>query len=349
MKIKAAVQNSSSGELSLCNIELEEPRADEVLVKIVACGICHTDIMMQHSNGNSPFLLGHEGSGIVEKVGTNITDFSPGDSVVISYTSCGHCPSCAKKRPFQCEKLYDPFFLGYREDRTTSVSLNGTPVPTLIGQGSFAQYTVVHWSSLVKVDSTLDLRVLAPLGCGMMTGAGAVVNYLKPKEGSSILICGLGAVGFGALTAAKQSKCSTIIVIDRISERLELAEEFGETHTINSSNTSDLESEIKKICGALDYGFDSTGSSVLLTAMSQTLKHTAIACGVGDNHLSGFDWQTTDEGFSIPQEMIPQMIQWYKAGAFPIEKLLCFYPFDKINEAMNAIRQGLVIKPVLIM
>lgn len=236
MKIKAAVQITGSGELSLCSIEVEEPRADEALVKIVACGICHTDIMMQHGNGNIPFLLGHEGSGIIEKVGSNVTDFSPGDSVVISYTSCGHCPSCARKRPFQCENLYNPFFLGYREDGTTSASLNGTPVPTLIGQGSFAEYAVVHRSSLVKVDQALDLRVLAPLGCGMMTGAGAVVNYLKPEKGSSILICGLGAVGFGALTAAKQSECGTIIVIDRVSERLKLAEKFGATHIIYSSN-----------------------------------------------------------------------------------------------------------------
>lgn len=349
MKVKAALQMKSRGMLSIRNVELEEPRADEALVKISASGICHTDIMMQHGSSDYPFLLGHEGSGIIERIGSGVTGFAPGDHVVISYTSCGHCPACAGKQPYKCASLYSPFFLGYREDGTTSVSADGIPVPTLIGQGSFSKYAVVHCSSLVKVDPALDLKVIAPLGCGMMTGAGAVVNYLKPEKGASILICGLGAVGFGALTAAKMSGCKTIIVVDRIPERLELARDFGATHSINSSETDGLAAEIKHIRPEIDYGYDSTGSSNLLSAMQKCLKRTAKACGVGGGHLNGFGWQTTDEGYSIPQEMIPAMIDWYVNGKFPIEKLLRFYPFEDVNEAMMAIRQGEVIKPVLVM
>lgn len=349
MKMKAALQIASSKPLTLCEVDLEEPRPNEILVKIIACGICHTDVIMQHENSYYPFLLGHEGSGVVEKVGSNISDFIPGDSVVISYTSCGHCLSCRKKQPYHCENLYEPFFFGYREDGTTSVSYHGKPVPTLIGQGAFAQYAVVHRSSLVKVSPSLDLRILAPFGCGLMTGAGAVVNYLHPEKGSSILICGLGAVGFGALTAAKQSGCSTILVIDRIPQRLDLAKEFGATHTIDSNAVSDLILEIRNICSSFDYGYDSTGNTVLLSAMRQTLKTTATACGVGGGFLSGFHWQTTDEGFSVPQEMIPKMIEWYQAGNFPVDKLTHFFPFEKVNEAIATIRNGTVIKPVLIM
>lgn len=349
MKVKAALQIKSSGNLSIRDVELEEPHTDEVLVKISACGICHTDIMMQHGSSSYPFLLGHEGSGIIERIGNDVTGFAPGDHVVISYTSCGQCPACEKRQPYRCVNLFDPFFLGLRVDGTSSVSLDGTAVPTLIGQGSFSEYVVVHQSSLVKVDPSLDLKVLAPLGCGMMTGAGAVVNYLKPKKGESILICGLGAVGFGALVAAKMCGCETVIVVDRISERLRIAEDFGATHSINSSETMDLTARIKHICSEIDYGYDSTGSSELLSAMQKVLKRTAKACGVGGGYLNDFDWQTTDEGYSIPQEMIPVMIDWYMGGQFPIEKLLRFYPFEKVNEAMKAIRQGEVIKPVLVM
>ncbi len=159
----------------------------------------------------------------------------------------------------------------------------------------------------------------------------------------------MGAVGFGALTAAKMSGCETSIVVDRISERLELARDFGATHSINSSETADLPEEIRQIRPEIDYGYDSIGSSNLLSAMQKFLKRTAKACGVGGGHLNGFGWQTTDEGYSIPQEMIPTMIEWYLNGQFLIEKLLCYYPFENVNEAMMAIRQGEVIKPVLVM
>lgn len=349
MKVKATLQTKSSEPLTVCEVDLEEPRPDEVLVKIIACGICHTDVIMQHESSHYPFLLGHEGSGIIEKVGKNVSDFTPGESVVISYTSCGHCPACRSKQSYHCQSIYDPFFFGYREDRTTSVSYQGVPVPTLIGQGSFAQYAVVHKSSLVKVKPSLDLRVLAPFGCGLMTGAGAVVNYLRPEPGATILICGLGAVGFGALAAAKHSSCAVILVIDRIPQRLALAKEFGATRTIDSSAVSDLASAIRDICPDFDYGYDSTGSAVLLSAMQKTLKPTATACGVGGGFLPGFHWQITDEGYSIPQEMIPKMIQWYQDGEFPVERLIRFYPFEQANEAMTAIRNGAVIKPVLVM
>lgn len=343
MKMKAALQSDRG--FSIRTVDIEDPRPDEVLVRLAACGICHTDIMMHGSDQ----LLGHEGSGIVECVGSSITDIKSGDHVVISYTSCGHCLACRKRMPYKCDCLYSPFFLGYREDGTSSVSRDGAYIPTLIMQGSFAQYTVAHKSSIVKVEDSLDLKVLAPLGCGMMTGAGAIVNYLEPEKGASILICGLGAVGFGALAAARKSGCGRIIVVDRIQERLNLALEFGATDAINGDSVSDVTDAIRDICSEVDYGYDSTGSQRLLDAMEQVLKRDGKACGVGGGHLNGFGWETTDEGYSIPQIMIPEMIRWYREGVFPIDRLLKFYPFVKINEAVADIQKGKVIKPVLVM
>lgn len=358
MEIKAAVQMTKKGELSFCDVELQKPRPDEVLVKIVACGICHTDIMMQHHSRRYPFLLGHEGSGIVAETGSKVRDIAVGDAVIISYTSCGHCRACREKRPYECDSIYDPFFLGYREDGTSQVSLNGRQVPALIRQGSFAEYAVVHRSSLVRVSPGLDIRCLAPMGCGLMTGAGSVWNYLKPEKDSSIIIFGLGAVGFGAVAAAKQAGCRRIIAVDRIPERLELAEKFGATEIIDSTGGKDGDlpksgTDLKEIVlnggGRADYGFDTTGNAALLAVLPELLKSDASACGVGGGFVDGFGWKCTDEGFSIPQEMIPEMINWYKAGEFPVEKLIRFYPFEKVNAAMEAMRRGAVIKPVLIM
>lgn len=358
MKIRAAVQMVEDGELTFCDMELQKPRPDEVLVKIVACGICHTDIMMQHHSGQYPFLLGHEGSGIVAETGSKVKDIAKGDAVIISYTSCGHCRACREKRPYECISLYDPFFLGYREDGTSQASLNGRKVPTLIRQGAFAEYVVAHRSSLVKVDPGMDIRCLAPMGCGLMTGAGSVWNYLKPERGSSIVIFGLGAVGFGAVAAAKQAGCRRIIAVDRIPERLELARKFGATEVIDSrkekdrniqKDGADMAESIVNNGGRVDYGFDTTGNAALLAVLPKVLKTDASACGVGGGFVDGFGWKCTDEGFSIPQEMIPEMIRCYKKGQFPVENLIRFYPFEKVNSAMEAMRKGAVIKPVLIM
>lgn len=347
MKTRAAIQIGNEKTLSICTVNLEEPRDSEVLVKIVACGICHTDVMMQQSN----FLLGHEGCGIVKKIGKNVKGFRPNDHVIISYTYCGKCKACKQGVPYKCELLYNPFFLGYRQDGTTPVSINGKAIPTLIRQGSFAEYVVVDEKSLVKVDSNLDLKVLAPLGCGIMTGAGAIINYIKAKIDTSIVIYGLGGVGFGALLTAKKCGCSKIIAIDKIDYRLQLALELGATHVLNSDLSENLVDDILAISSqkGLDYGYDTTGCQTLLNIFPKILKFNAIACGVGGGYINGFNWNIIDEGHAIPQKIIPQMIEWYRNGEFPINKLIQLYPFENVNEALNDIKSGKVIKPVLVM
>ena len=347
MKTKAAIQLGGIPCLSIVTGELEEPRDTEVLVKIVACGICHTDVIMRQPN----FLLGHEGCGIVLKTGRMVSSVSPGDHVVISYTHCGQCGACRANCPYECELLYDPYFLGYRADGTTPVSLEGRPIPTLIRQGSFAEHAVVDESSLVKVQDSLPLARLAPFGCGLMTGAGAIVNYLQASENKSIVICGLGGVGFGALMAAKVQGCHPIIAIDRIDDRLQLAKTIGADEVINADICTDIINTVMQCNDGkkLDYGYDTTGSTKLLQVLEQCLATNAMACGVGGGYLNKFHWKTIDEGHAIPQAFIPKMIGWYSKGLFPIDKLIRYYSFEQGNEALEDFEMGKVIKPVLLM
>lgn len=242
-------------------------------------------------------------------------------------------------------------FFGYRLDGTSPVTYHGRTIPTLIRQGSFAEYAVVDETAVVKINPDLNLCCLAPLGCGMMTGAGAVMNCRKAEPGRAIVISGLGGVGFGALAAAKMSGCSPIIVIDRIRERLELAADFGADYSIDSTSSTDLTGDILRCNNdeKIDYAFDSTGNYQLLDAIEKCLGYGAKACGVGGGSIDGFSWENVDEGHSIPQEMIPKMIGWYEKGDFPIDRLIKFYPFGEVNRAMEDMRSGQVIKPVLVM
>ncbi|MDR1998217.1 MAG: zinc-binding dehydrogenase [Candidatus Margulisbacteria bacterium] len=216
---------------------------------------------------------------------------------------------------------------------------------------------VCHQNSVIKVEPGLDLRILAPMGCGIMTGAGSVLNYLKPKTGKSIAVFGTGCVGLSAIMAARIKNCEPIIAVDRVASRLELAGELGATHCIDSRKV-DIEKTIKNICGGLDYAFDTSGDSRLLKAMCKTLKPNAAACGVGiggaltlnaRERRDGKTWAVTDTGFSVPQLFIPQMIAYYKAGKFPFEKMLRFYRFEEIEKAFAASRACTAVKPVVLL
>lgn len=280
MKARAAVQIEPDEPLTLTHVHLRPPRADEVLVKIVACGICHTDLMMQNSMGHYPALLGHEGAGVVQKTGSQVNHFKPGDPVVISYTYCGICENCRAGRPYECDN-FDDYFFGFRSDGSTPISCNGRPVAALLRQGAFAEYAVCHRNSLVKVDTDLDLRTLAPLGCGLQTGAGSVCNILKPEPNSCLAVFGTGSVGLAAVAAAAVCDCKTIIAVDQIESRLNMAKTLGATHCIHSKKTNDVTAAIKKICPQLDCGLDTSGDSQLLNALSTALKPGGKACGVG--------------------------------------------------------------------
>ncbi|WP_205677302.1 NAD(P)-dependent alcohol dehydrogenase [Aquibacillus halophilus] len=357
MKSQAAVQFRPNEETVLTEVDLEEPRPDEVLVKVIACGICHTDISIRDNSSYYPTVLGHEGSGIIEKVGTNVKNVKIGDHVVLAYTYCGECEACKEGKTYECDH-FSQFFHGFRTDNTSPLATtNGTSISALMRQGAFASYAVCHKHSITKIDEELDLRMVGTLGCGLMTGAGTVLNYLKPDKGKAFVVFGVGSVGLASVMAAKISGCDPIIAVDRLEFKLDMARQVGATHCINGDASSDLEETILDSCDGVDYGFDTTGSQKLLTVLQAVLNNGATACGVGGGLIvltqkernEGKSWGHVDAGGAIPQVFIPQLIDYYREGKFPFDMLIRFFSFKEINEAMDASQKGMVIKPVLMM
>jgi aryl-alcohol dehydrogenase len=355
MKVSAALHFREGTGLIIQELDLDEPRSDEVLIRTIACGVCHTDIWVQQNYANA-MVLGHEASGVVERVGSDVKALAAGDHVVTAYNWCGKCKACRQSRTWECD-YFDDNFDGLRPDGTTPLSLNGKPVAPLMREGGFAAKMVCHQNSVIKIDPSLDLRILGPLGCGIRTGAGSVLNYLNPKLGRPIAGFGTGCVGLSAIMAARIAGCDPIIAVDRVPYRLELAVELGATHRIDGDK-ADIAKIIKTTCGGIDYAFDTSGSSRLLDAMRKILTPGASACGVGIGEAmtlsererrEGKTWMTTNTGFSVPPLFIPKLLEYHRAGQFPFEKMLRFYRFDEINEAFAANRACTAVKPVILM
>lgn len=357
MEMKAGLIHAPGDPVQFESVELEDLRENEILVKIVASGICHTDLSQQESALNFPVILGHEGSGIVEKVGAKVSKVKEKDKVILSYTYCGECEACMEGRTYECHHIYE-YFEGLRIDGTSSVSKDGKYLPTLIQQGSFGEYVVVTENSAVVVnDSDVDLQLLGPLGCGLMTGAGSVLNYLKPQKGESLVVTGGGAVGLAGVMAGAISGCFPIILIDKNSDRLTMAKKIGATHTIDSSEVDVIES-IQDITKEVDNYFDTTGYKPLLEDIKQTLSIHAKTCGVGIGGAIHFNqeeinqgkrWIITNEGWAQPEKFIPKLLDYHAKGLFPFDRLTTLYPIRKINEALQDSKEGLVIKPIVVM
>lgn len=360
MLIKAAVVNERN-ELTLENLELENPRKDEVLVKIVGTGICHTDLTVldQEVSTPLPIVLGHEGAGIVEKVGEGVTEFEKGDHVVITFSFCGKCNTCKRGKPGSCENLGELLFGGMMRDGTTPLSKDGEPVATLFGQSSLATYSVSHKSSLVKVDKDVDLTILGPLGCGIQTGAGTIANQLKPEFGSSIVIYGCGAVGLSAVMIASQVGCKNVIAVDIVPERLELAKQLGATHVLNSKDV-DVLNEINEITGGgSEYAFETTGVPAVVLQSIRCLAVNGVVAVVAvggevpihihqDLVMHNRTVIGSTEGLSIPSIFIPQLIEEYKRGNFPFDKLITKYSVEELDQALKDTASGKTIKPVIV-
>lgn len=356
MKITAAVVRDKEMQYQLEEIEIQEPKANEVLVKIVASGICHTDATAQ-KEGMVPFpaVLGHEGSGIVEKVGSNVTTVVPGDHVVLSFASCGTCENCLAGMPAYCARFMELNFSGVNADGTSPLEQHGHRLHNFFGQSSFATYAIANERSVVKVDKDIDLALLGPLGCGIQTGSGIVFNALNPSFGESIAVFGAGGVGLSAVMAANIVGCSKIIVLDIVDSRLELAKELGATHVINTRDKDAVE-EIRKITGAgVNYSFDTTGIQFIANQAVEALKPRGTAAyAVGGPELPklfsfslGKRVISSVEGDAVPQLFIPQLIEYYKQGKFPFDKLVKFYDFKDINQAFADSKSGVAVKPIV--
>jgi len=360
LKIKAAVIREKAKPFRLEELELDDPRPDEILVRIVASGICHTDVTLRNNPLALPIVLGHEGSGVVEKVGDRVTKVKPGDHVVLSYVYCGHCANCQQGLPAYCSQSFMGTFGGVRSDGTTTLSKNGEKIHgNFFGQSSLATYALTYENNVVKVRSDAPLEMLGPLGCGIQTGAGAVINSLHVKVGSSIAVFGLGSVGLSAVMAAKVAGCSTIIGVDVKPNRLQLAKELGATHVIPAADVN-ATAEIKKITGeGVNYALECAGHPKVFRQALESTRRAGV-CGLMGGTPMGtevtFDMNSIMfgrtirgilEGDSVPDIFIPQLVELIMQGRFPLARLVTYYDFDQINQAVFDSEEGRTIKPIL--
>jgi len=334
------------------SLEMEGPRDDEVLVRVIASGICHTDISFcdYWSEADGPLTLGHEGAGIIEELGRKVQGLKVGDHVVLSYQSCGRCRYCRKGRPTECEHFYEANFGFRRLDGSNALSKSGIG-GHFFGQSSFATYALATERNAVKVSKKLDLKLLAPLGCGLQTGAGTVMNSLKVAKGKSIGIFGTGAVGLAALMAARIVGANPIIGVDIVPTRLALALDLGATHVIDNRYEY-IPAAINRITGGgVDYVVETTAEGEMHNLAVEILNPKGtVALLTGESGTTLPDGSRTIgiiQGDAVPQLFIPMLIAFYKRGKFPFDRLLKFYPFANINKAIADAKSGRTIKPVL--
>jgi len=362
--ITVAVVRAKEQPFSIEPARIRGPRNDEVLVRIVATGLCHTDLIVrdQYYPVPLPAVLGHEGAGVIEAVGPDVQDLKIGDHVVLTYGACGHCNPCSGGHGAYCRDFYGLNFGGGALDGSTAIQdPQGQPLHDhFFAQSSFATYALSRENNAIKVPDEAPIELLGPLGCGIQTGAGAVINSLKVGAGSSFASFGAGAVGLSAVMAARVAGATTIIAIDVVPSRLQLATELGATHTINSREV-DVVAAVREITGGgVAFALESTGRAEVLEQGIQALAGLGVIGVVGapklgttarfdinDLLLGGRSIRGIVEGDSVPKVFIPQLVQLYQQGRFPFDKLVRFYPLDQINQAAQDSTQGITLKPIL--
>lgn len=368
MRITAAVMTHADGMVSRRRIEREEvelddPYDDEVLIRITSCGVCGTDKGCIH--GLEPYptpgVLGHEGAGIVEGVGRDVKSVKPGDRVMIGFPFCGECRTCRRGEMRYCEKGAALSFSGHRLDGSGGMKrLGGEPLAgRFFQQSSWATHTVALERQLAKVPDGLDLDLCGPYGCSISTGAGAILNELNPIPGSSIAIFGAGNVGLAAVMAARLTGATRIIAVDKIPGRLALARELGATHGVEHG--ADTVAELKELTGGhLDYAVEATDGANLvgeaITAlgprgtcamvggakMTATVKYNHPDVLMQGKHIIG----VMGGGGHTPH-FLESLMELQLQGRFPLEKLVRFYDFADVNQAVDDSDAGTTIKPIL--
>jgi aryl-alcohol dehydrogenase len=374
MKITAAIVPARAQPFAIEQLDLAALNADEVLVRIVASGLCHTDLHARDgyfANLPYPVVCGHEGAGIVEEVGAAVTDLAPGDPVVISFPWCGDCEPCTAGRISYCTNARPLKSGGRRADGSTPMQrADGSPVYScFFQQSSFATFALAPAKDIVKLRRDAPIDMLGPLGCGLQTGAGAVLNVIQPQgqsiAGQSIAIYGVGGVGLAGLMAAKITGCDPIIAIDRLPARLALARELGATHALESrsdNNFAETLAEIRKLTGG------GTHFALETSAVPQVFRLAVDALrGLGTCILVGSARAGTEvsfempwlqggrtvrgviQGDSRPRDFIPRLVDLFMEGHFPLDRLVTRYDLADINRAAADAASGATIKPVLTM
>ena len=363
--IEAAVVREKGGAFRIEPLTLEEPGYGEVLVQIAGVGLCHTDLVVrdQYFPTPLPAVLGHEGSGVVERVGPGVTKVVAGDHVVLSYASCGVCANCLRGLNGYCPDLYGHNFTGARPDGTQPCcDGKGQPVSSwFFAQSSFATYALATERNVVKIANDVPVELMGPLGCGIQTGAGAVINALKPQAGSSIAIFGAGSVGLSAVMAARVAGCAQIIVVDLNPSRLELALELGATDVVNGGSQDPVTAIQALTSGeGVQYSLECTGLPKVVRQAVDSLRLTGICGVIGvaplgtefsldmNGVLFGRTVRGIIEGDSIPDIFIPQLIELWRQGRFPFDRLVRFYPLKDIEDAAQDAERGETLKAILL-
>lgn len=366
MKTTAAVATAAHAPFVMRQLDLEIPRPDEVLVRIKGVGLCHTDLIArdQFIPISLPAVLGHEGAGIVEAVGAGVTDILPGDHVILSFSSCGVCPRCDDALPSYCQSFPGLNYSGRRPDGSSTLKLDGKDVSaSFFGQSSFASFALAARRNVVKVDKSAPIELLGPLGCGVQTGAGAILRSLKCPAGSSLAVFGGGTVGLSAVMAARIAGCDPIIVIEPVEARRRLALEFGATHVIDPKAEQSVPDAVRKAARAgVDYAFETSGLvPVVEAAMASLGSHgtlglvgvppkpeDALTLNLASAITFGHQIKGIIEGDSDIETFIPYLIELFAAGKFPFDRMIQTFPLRDINLAVKAHHVGSCIKAVLL-
>lgn len=358
--ITAALLLGHDEPFVLATLDIRAPGAGEIVVRLVATGICHTDIKVSHGYADVPMpaVLGHEGAGVVEQVGEGVSDFAPGDHVVLTFPSCGACAPCRDHHPAYCDTGQALSFSCVRDDLPPPYepdSIHGY----FFGQSSFATHALASTRNAVKVASDVPLERLGPLGCGVQTGAGAVLNVLAPVRGQSLAVFGTGNVGLSAIMAAGIVGLDPIIAVDANPDRLTLAAALGATHTLVVTKGDPLLPYIMDITagGGVNHALDTTNDPAIIRTAFDALANrgTCIHSGGGGKDLvfsgsrllHGRTVTGVIQGDSDPKTFIPQLVEHHRAGRFPFDRLLTYYALKDINTAVADMVAGRVVKPVL--
>jgi aryl-alcohol dehydrogenase len=361
MKIRAAISADAAAPFEITEVDLDEPRSDEVLVELRAVGVCHSDLTMKAvwPPAASPIVLGHEGAGVVVSVGADVSALRPGDHVVLSYRSCGACPECAGGHRPYCRDFRMLNGSGSRPDGSSTMRRNGSRVyGSYFGQSSFASHALAYESNVVVVDEEIDFGVAAPLGCGVQTGAGTVLNVLAPPPEASLVVFGAGGVGLSAVMAARASGVGTIIAVDPVPQRRQLAVELGAGAAIDPG-AHDVVDGIRSLTGAgATHAIDTTAKGAVINQAIEALaplgtlalvgiRVPAFAMNVQSVVSGGKTVRGVIEGDAAPRAFIPRLVELHRQGRLPLEKLIRRYDFGDIDAAFADMASGKTIKPVL--
>ncbi len=359
--MKAAVFYEANKPLVVEEIEIEEPKQGEAMVKMAAAGVCHSDLHFMEGlwPWPTPAVLGHEGAGIVEKVGQGVTSVQPGDHVIFSWTpSCGMCRNCVIGKPYLCTGHGSGPTM---RDGTSRLKKGDQTIHHFISVSSFAEHAVVPEIGMVKVRDDAPLDKVALVGCAVMTGVGAVINTAKVEVGSSVAVFGCGGVGLNVVQGANLADATTIIAVDMLDNKLEMAKQFGATHLVNASKDDPVMKIHEITGGGADYAFEVIGKAEVITQAFESVKPGGTAVVVGmpplgsqttlnaalifmqDKTLKGCNYGSTR--FRVD---MPMLVDLYMAGKLKIDELVTrSYPLEKINEAFEAMKKGEVARSII--